>query len=79
MVSHKITDPKNKAESAIRQTILRKKRAEIIHAVQYCKTNNCRGYKAIQANDYKHVVSPLTINAYLDGNKCLGRAKYSNR
>ena len=37
------------------------------HAIEYCQTNKCRGYAAMNANNYKYICDPKAINKYLDG------------
>ena len=46
------------------------RRVELQKAVDYCRQNNCRGYKALHDLDMKYVKSPLTINNALDGKVC---------
>ena len=42
------------------------KKAEIQRAVDYCRANNCRGYKAIKDLDLKLCKDPRTINSHLE-------------
>ena len=41
---------------------------ELKHAIEYCQTNKCRGYAAMNANNYKYICDPkaISINKYLD-------------
>ena len=39
---------------------------ELKHAIEYCQTNKCRGYAAMNANNYKYICDPKAINKYLD-------------
>ena len=50
----------------------KRRRAELLHAVAYCRENNCRGYKALKDPNYTYLFlkSPLTINNALDGRVC---------
>ena len=46
------------------------RRAELLKAVSYCRTNGCRGWKAIKNLDLQYVKSPITINNALDDKVC---------
>ena len=46
-------------------------------AVDYCKTNNCRGYAALATGYFQHIKDPRTINKRLDSsiNTIMGLGK----
>ena len=51
---------------------------ELKHAIEYCQTNKCRGYAAMNANNYKYICDPKAINKYLD-RKQLFENRFQNR
>ena len=55
------------------------KKEEINRAVQYCRDNNCKGYKAINDLSLIHVKDPRTINQHLQGNVTTGNEKENQR
>ena len=42
------------------------KKKEIAEAVDYCRKNKCKGYKAISALNLQYCKDPRTINAHLE-------------
>ena len=54
---------------------IEEKRNEIERAVQYCRENNCKGYKAIAELDLQHVKDARTINQHLSGKVSTGNEK----
>ena len=60
----KHTAPRNVAEAAAKQHELRKRRAEIITAVNYCKENKCRGWQTLRDNKFKYVKSYSSRKMY---------------
>ena len=77
--THKITVPRNLAESRVFQGTQRKKRAEIIKAVQFCRDNNCKGWRCLAENNFQYLKSPLTINKYLKIGVCAARSNRAKR
>ena len=55
------------AHKKIHQKSVAAKKEEILAAVQFCKDNNCRGYKALSTGDFPLIKSHNTINNHLDG------------
>ena len=54
---------------------IQEKRHEIEMAVQYCRDNSCKGYRAIAELDLQHVKDPRTINQHLSGKVRTGNEK----
>lgn len=58
------------SSSIIRRSIyqdqINGRRAQLLKAIDFCKENNCRGWKALATGHYPLVKSPYTINRYLD-------------
>ena len=55
------------AQRKINQQRVTAKKEQISAAVQFCKDNSCRGFKALSSGRYPLVKSPNTINNQLDG------------
>ena len=74
-----IKKPVSLATEKIFQHQKKCRRAELQHAVAYCRENNCRGYKALRDPNYTYLFlkSPLTINNALDGKVCPGELVYA--
>ena len=69
-----------KRHQSIKEDELLHKRSEfknqdLEEAIMWCKENGCRGYAALNTGLFPSIKSPLTINAYLDGKRTLGKQK----
>ena len=51
------------------------KKKELEQAVQFCKQNNCKGYKALQSLDLVRIKDPRTIYKHLAGTIVTGEEK----
>ena len=58
---------KNLTQRAVYQDKIDARRAQLVEALEYCKKNNCRGYKALSTGKFPLVKSSLNINNILDG------------
>lgn len=58
---------KNLLHRAVYQDKIDTRRNQLIEALEFCKANNCRGYKALSTGMFPLVKSPITINKILDG------------
>ena len=56
----------NKATSRIMQIRKKKRYEQLNAALKYCKENNCRGKKAMNAGVCPLIKDPKTINRHLD-------------
>ncbi|CAB3988786.1 Hypothetical predicted protein [Paramuricea clavata] len=63
------------AKATVRRSQLTLKEGELNRAVDYCKENNCRGYKAISNGICPNIKDARTINARLDGKVITGKEK----
>ena len=52
---------------------------EMERAVQYCRDNNCKGYKAIADLSLEYIKDARTINQHLEGNVITGDEKRNQR
>jgi hypothetical protein len=57
--------PKTKYQAASYRDKIELNENTLANAVEYCKKNNCRGYKSVKQGGYN--VDPRTINRILDG------------
>ena len=55
------------------------KNQDLDDAVKWCEENKCRGYGAVSSGLFPSIKSPLTINAYLDGERTLGKQRQYQR
>ena len=63
------------AHDAIRRTASNKRAIELEEAVTYCRTNGCRGQKALASGLFPTIGCPKTINRRLDGKVTTGEEK----
>ena len=63
------------AKATVRRSQLTLKEGELNRAVDYCKENNCRGYKAISNGICPNIKDARTINARLYGKVITGKEK----
>ena len=63
------------AHDAIRRTASNKRAIELEEAVTYCRTNGCRGQKALASGLFPTIGCPKTINRRFDGKVTTERRK----
>jgi hypothetical protein len=63
------------AKATVRRSQLTIKEGELNRAVDYCKENNCRGYKAISNGIFPNIKDARTINVRLHGKVITGKEK----
>ena len=56
----------SQAHLKIYQRQVSRKKDQLKSAIQYCKDNNCRGFKALKTGNFPLIKSPNTINNHLD-------------
>ena len=65
---------KNLTLMAVHSDTVQETSKQLTAAVQYCKDNNCKGYKALATKQFPLIKSPLTVNHHLAGKVSEGRA-----